>query len=100
MVRDRILAGDVTFGPHFWEHARAELFGYTQVRETVLTGNVIDWMRDRQRLLICARVRNDMRRYIWLHVVVEYVGPERAGLVTAYQPDPSQWEDPPLRRRR
>jgi hypothetical protein len=100
MVRDRVLSGDVTFGPHIWEHARVEQFRYTQIREVVLTGNVIDWMRDRQRLLFCARVRNVHRRFIWLHVVAEYVHPECTGLVTAYTPDPSQWEDPPVQRRR
>jgi hypothetical protein len=100
MVRDRIIAGDVTFGPHIWEHASAEQFRYTQIREVVLYGQVIDWMRDRRRLLFCARVRNIERRYVWLHVVVEYVHPELTGLVTAYVPDPSQWEEPPLLRRR
>jgi hypothetical protein len=100
MVRDRVIAGDVTFGPHIWEHSKTEGFGYIQIREAILEGQIIDWMRDRQRLLFCSRVRNDHFRYIWLHVVVEYLGPERAGLVTAYSPDPSQWDDPPLRRRR
>lgn len=100
MMKDRVLAGAVTLGPHIWEHSRAEGFGFAQVREVVLQGHVIDWMRDRQRLLFCSRVRNDQQRLIWLHVVVEYLGPERAGLVTAYTPDPAEWEDPPLQRRR
>jgi len=100
MVRDRVIAGDVTFGPHIWEHAGADSFGYRQVREAILHGQVIDWMRDRERLLFCCRLRNIQRRFIWLHVVVEYLSPEQAGLVTAYTPDPSQWEEPPLRRRR
>ncbi len=100
MVRDRILAGDVTFSPHFWEHAEVEDFGYIQAREVVLAGIVIDWMPDRQRLLFCARIRNDYRRLVWLHVVVDYTNPLSTGIVTAYVPDPSQWEEPPLRRRR
>jgi len=100
MVKDRVASGDVTLGPHIWEHTKSESFGYIQIREAVLEGNVIDWMRDRQRPLFCSRVRNDHQRLVWLHVVVEYLGPERAGLVTAYTPDPAEWEEPPLQRRR
>ena len=100
LVRDRILAGDVTIGPHVWEHGRLDRFGYGQVREVALTGHPIDRMRDRQRILFCGRVRNDDLRWIWLHVVVEYLHPELAGLITAYRPDPAEWEEPPLQRRR
>jgi hypothetical protein len=100
MVKDLVHAGAVTLGPHIWEHSKSEQFGYMQVREVVLQGQVIDWMSDRQRLLFCSRARNDQQRLIWLHVVVEYLGPERAGPVTAYTPDPAEWEDPPLQRRR
>jgi hypothetical protein len=99
MVRDRVRAGDVSFG-HHWRHGAEQHFGVRQMREVVLNGQVIDWMRDRQRLLFCCRVRNRRRRWVWLHVVVDYINPELAGLVTAYVPDPTQWEEPPLRRRR
>ena len=60
---------------------------WTRLDAAVLSGVPIDWMRDRQRILFCARVYNPEDRLIWLHVVVEYVDPERAGLITAYLPD-------------
>ena len=100
MVRDRLRAGQADASSHVLEHGRLEGFTLRQVRAAVLYGQAIEWLPDRQRLLFCARVRNDENRLIWLHVVVEYLGPIRAGLVTAYVPDPTQWEKPPLRRRR
>lgn len=100
MVRDRLQAGQVSVSSHVLAHGRAEGFGLLQVRAAVLYGQVIDWMPDRQRLLFCARVRTDVGRLRWLHVVVEYLHPIQAGLVTAYVPDPTEWEEPPLRRRR
>src|SRR5262249_6058939 len=86
MVRDRVRAGDYTVGPHIWEHMKAEGFSLTAVRQVALTGFPIEWMADRQRILVCGRTRNRDRRQIWLHVVCEYVHPELAGLVTAYVP--------------
>lgn len=99
MVKDRVLSGDVTFG-HHWQHGAEQHFGYRQISEVILYGQVIDWMRDRQRLLFVGRVRNRQRRLVWLHAVVDYANPVMLGVITAYVPDPSQWEEPPLRRRR
>jgi hypothetical protein len=99
MVKDRILVGDVSFG-HPWQHGEEQHFGYRQIREIVLHGQVIDWMRDRQRLLFCGRVRNRQRRWVWLHAVIDYGDAELVGIITAYVPNASQWEEPPLRRRR
>src|SRR4051794_31666341 len=99
MIRDRVVAGDVEYG-HPWRHGAEQHFGLLQIREVILTGQVIDWMPDRQRLLFCARVRNRQRRYIWLHVAADYSHAIKAGIITAYVPDPSRWDDPPLRRRR
>ena len=100
MVRDRILVGRYRVGSHVRAHGRQEHFGEVQACDTVLNGVVLDWMPDRQRLLFCYRVRNDIGRLIWLHVVVSYLHPIDAGLVTAYTPNPAEWEEPPLRRRR
>jgi hypothetical protein len=99
MVRDRVLSGDVTMG-HFWKHAQEQHFGLMQIRDVILTGQTIDWMRDRQRLLFCGRTRNDYLRLVWLHVVVDYTDPIKVGIITAYVPDPTRWEEPPLQRRR
>jgi hypothetical protein len=99
MVKDRVLSGDVSFG-HPWQHGEEQHFGYRQIREVVLNGHVIDWMRERQRLLFCGRVRNRQHRLVWLHAVIDYAGAEIVGIITAYVPDQSQWEEPPLRRRR
>ena len=99
MVRDRIIAGDVSFG-HPWQHGAEQQFGYRQIREVVLSGHVIDWMHDRQRLLSCGRVGDRQDRRVWLHVVTDYFDPVMVGIIMAYVPNPSQWEEPPLRRRR
>jgi hypothetical protein len=100
MVRDRILAGQYEVGSHVRIHGRQERFGEEQACAAVLNGIVVDWMPDRQRLLFCGRVRNDDGRFIWLHVVVAYLHPIDAAFVTAYTPNPAEWEEPPLRRRR
>src|SRR4051794_17993979 len=100
MVKDRILAGRRRVASHVRAHGRLERFGEDQACRVVLTGVIIDWMPDRQRMLFCGRVRNDAGRLVWLHVVVSYLHPVDVGLVTAYTPDPAEWEEPPLRRRR
>jgi hypothetical protein len=100
MVRDRVLADRFRVGSHVRSHGRQERFGSEQACEAALNGIVIDWMPDRQRILFCCRVRNDVGRLIWLHVVVSYLHPIDAGLVTAYSPNPAEWEEPTLRRRR
>jgi hypothetical protein len=100
MVQDRVRVGATIRSSHARAHGREQGFGVAQIRAAVLTGVVIDWMAERQRLLFCARVRNREGRLVWLHVVVDYVHPIKAGVVTAYVPDPAEWEEPPLRRRR
>src|SRR5438874_8131306 len=100
MVRDRVRARRAVPSPHVWAHAQLEDFGLPQVREAVLFGHIIDWMPGRQRILFCARIKNDQGRLMWLHVVVDYTHPIRVGFVTAYRPDPAEWEEPPLQRRR
>ena len=100
MVRDRIIAGRFQVGSHVRLHGRQERFGEEQACEAALNGIVLDWMPDRERILFCCRVRDDVGRLIWLHVVVSYLHPTDAGLVTAYTPNPAEWEEPPLRRRR
>jgi hypothetical protein len=100
MVRDHVRDGDISIGPHFWVHSEAEGFTFVNVREVIQAGSVIEWMADRQRMLFCCRVRNANRRLVWLHVVADYSRREFTGIVTAYTPDPAEWEEPPLRRRR
>jgi hypothetical protein len=100
MIRDRVRAGQITVSSHVRTHGSREAFNVAQVRQVVLTGIVIEWMSERQRILFCGRVRNLLGHIVWLHVVADYVHPITVGLVTAYMPDLTEWEEPPLRRRR
>ena len=48
MVRDCVIAGELSFGPHFWFHAQTGAFGFTQIREVILDGQPIEPLADRR----------------------------------------------------
>lgn len=99
MLVDLLVAGRVILGPHVLVHGLAEGFGLRDVRVAVRNGIIIEVYADRSRCLLCARVRFRDGRLRWLHVVCSYAVRNELGLVTAYVPDPTEWDDPPIKRR-
>lgn len=63
-------------------------------------GRLIEEYPERERVLVCGPTRLSSTATIYLHVVCEYADPEYVHCVTAYVPDETQWESPPLRRRK
>ncbi len=61
-------------------------------------GTPIEWYPDRNRALFAGQVTIE-GRVTWLHVVIGYARHVPVGLATAYVPNPTEWVDPPIRRR-
>jgi hypothetical protein len=99
MIRDLMDAGRYTLGSHAVRHRHQQGFSLVDIIAAVRTGIIIEHYAERARCLICARVRSVAGREIWLHVVVAYHNRGQVHIVTAYRPDPSEWGDPPVRRR-
>ena len=99
-IRQRVQAGYYLVKSHAVQHAIKEGFDRQHIEEAILRGEIIEEYPDVQRALICGRVTLKQNLKIYLHTVCEYADPVYVEIVTAYIPDASQWENPPLRRRR
>jgi hypothetical protein len=99
MVRERIRSGSYVVGTHVLRHGAAEGFTTRDALTAIDQGILIEDFPDRSRCLFAARVRVSSGRLMWLHVVCDYYHPTMVGIVTAYEPDPGEWEYPPVRRR-
>ena len=66
--------------------------------DAVLFGAVIEEYED-QRCLFCGKVRLENDVAVYLHVICEYADLMYVEFITAYVPDPGDWENPPLKRR-
>jgi hypothetical protein len=98
-IRERIKAGNYLIKSHAVHHALKEGFERKHMVEAILEGRIIEEYPDDRRALICGRARIS-NLSLYLHVVCEYADPVYIEIVTAYIPDESEWEWPPLRRRR
>ena len=83
---------------HAVQHALKEGFDRNHMVEVVLYGTVIEEYEG-QRSLICGKVKLEDSTDIYLHLICEYADPVYVEFVTAYIPDPDEWEKPPLKRR-
>ena len=81
-------------------HAVKEGFHRQDMVDAVLSGQVIESYPDRRRVLICGPTTLATETVIYLHVVCQYSDPIYIEFVTAYVPDETIWERPPLRRRK
>ena len=66
----------------------------------MLSGRIIESYPDEQRALICGKTTLSGTVDVYLHVICEHADPVWLEIVTAYIPDESIWETPPVRRRR
>lgn len=99
MICDYLADGRYEVGPHVMIHAQREGFSQADVRAAIRSGVIIEVYSDRRRCLLVARIRTVSGRESWLHVVCDYGDRQLIGIITAYRPDPIEWEDPPVRRR-
>ena len=97
LIRDRLEAGHVIIPRHLVLRSVGRSLPVTAIEQVILNGIVIEWYPDRERLLLQERVRIAGRMH-WVHVVVSYTGRVSIAIVTAYEPDPAEWGDPPTRR--
>lgn len=97
MVRDRLDEGRVVIPRHLVLRSRSRNLPVVAIEKVVREGIVVEWYPDRERILLQERVRIAGRMH-WVHVIVSYAGRHSIGIVTAYEPDPDEWGDPPARR--
>jgi hypothetical protein len=98
-IRERIRRGNYLIKGHAIQHALKEGFARQHIVEAVLGGSIIEEYPEDQRLLICGQVKLAANVEVYLHIVCEYADAVYAEVVTAYIPDESIWETPPLRGR-
>ncbi len=84
---------------HAVQHALKEGFDRSHMVEAIVAGRIIEEYED-QRSLFCGKVKLENNISIYLHVICEYADPIYVEFVTAYVPDPVEWENPPFTRRR
>lgn len=99
-VREKVRAGNYILKSHVALHALKEGFERRHIVEALLEGIVIEEYTADRRLLICGKTTLSPQTTIYLHVVCECANPLYVEIITAYLPDESLWEKPPLRRRK
>ena len=97
LIRERLEAGRVIIPRHLVLRSVSRALPAAAIEQVIRNGIVIEWYPDRERALLQERVRVAGRLY-WVHVVVSYAGRVSIAIVTAYEPDPNEWGDPPTRR--
>ncbi len=100
VIKEKVKAGNYVVWSHAVTHSVKEGFEIDHIPEAVINGTIIEAYPDTSRILICGKVALTPKIQIYLHVVCEYSEDNDVHFVTAYIPDESQWERPPLKRRR
>jgi len=98
-LRKRIKHGKYLVKSHAVQHALKEGFERRQMVEAVLNGEIIEVYPQVKRALICSQVMFPEGKEFYLHVVCEYASPVYVEIITAYIPDRSLWEEPPIWRK-
>lgn len=99
-IRQRIQSGKYLIKSHAVQHAIKEGFERKHMVEAILNGKVIEIYPDDQRILICGSTTLIDGTKIYLHVVCKHADSIYIEFVTAYIPDETLWEKPPIKRRR
>lgn len=99
MICDYLSTRRYETGPHVVAHAFSEGFRIADVLAAIRAGTIVEMYPERDRCLLVARLRIASGRVSWLHIVCDFGDRALLGIVTAYRPDPLEWEDPPIRRR-
>lgn len=99
-LRKRVNRGKYLVKSHAVQHALKEGFEHKHMVEALLNGEIIEAYPDEKRVLVSGQVTFSEGRTFYLHGVCEYADPVYIEFVTAYIPDRSLWEAPPVRRRK
>ena len=99
-LRRRIKRGAYLVKSHAIQHALKEGFERKHMVEAILNGAIVETYPEEKRVLICGQAMFPEGQKIYLHVVCEYADRVYVEFVTAYIPDRSLWEEPPVRRRK
>jgi hypothetical protein len=100
IIRRRVQAGNYLIRSHVVQHALKEGFERQHVVQSVLNGAIIEEYPDERRVLICGQGTLTETSRVYVHVLCEYADAVYVEFITAYIPDETEWENPPLRRRR
>jgi hypothetical protein len=100
IIRERVRTGNYILKSHVALHALKEGFVREHIVEAILEGAIIEEYPNERRVLICGKTSLSRNAGIYLHTVCEYANPKYIEIVTAYIPDESLWESPPLKRRK
>ena len=100
VIRERVRRGYYLIKSHALQHAIKEGFERKNMVEAVLNGKIIEEYPAEARVLICGHTKLTEDLIFYLHVVCEYADLKYTEFVTAYIPDETQWEEPPLKRRK
>lgn len=100
IIRQRIQQGKYLVKSHAVQHAIKEGFDRKHMVEAILNGKIIEDYPEDKRALICGHTKLTGNLNFYLHVVCEYADPVYIEFVTAYLPDETLWENPPLKRRK
>jgi len=99
-IRGRVRNGKYLLKSHVIRHALKEGFDRSNVQQVILKGKIVESYPEEQRVLICGKTTLLGNVDVYLHVLCEHADPVWLDIVTAYIPDETIWETPPLRRRK
>ena len=97
VIREMILKGEYEFRVHALKRANSRNINPLDIRQAILTGEVIEEYPDDPRgpsCLVCGKGRSGE----YIHTVCGFSG-DRIWIVTVYQPDRKEWLDHRTRRR-
>ncbi len=100
MIRQQVQEEHYSIRSHTVDHMVKEGFDEPHVLQTVLTGQVLEEYLSACRCLIFGFFDLSPDVTLPLHVVVDYVDPERVDIVTAYIPGKPEWQTPTQRAER
>jgi len=100
LLRALFAAGRFDISVHGVPHRLKEGFSVDEIVAAINTGEIIEAYPSRNRCLVWGPVQTADGTALDLHVVCEVSDPEWVHVVTAYIPDPLEWQSPPVRRKK
>ena len=100
LLRSLFAAGRFDISTHGVPHQLKEGFSIDEIVEAIKAGQIVEEYPSRKRCLVWGNVQTREGTRLDLHVVCEISDPQWVHVVTAYVPDPREWEEPPNRRRK
>jgi len=92
-IRKLLKESQYSVSTHAFIESFADGFSIKDILRALNTGDIIEEYKDRNRLLIYAKLGTNS-----IHVVVDYSSVNYLWIVTVYKPDPKEWVDGKIRR--